>query len=55
MSPSGQYIFYVEDTDKLIQGLKLRKPVGKILELVQDSTTKRFEFKLRRTIKDFYK
>ena len=55
MSPSGQYIFYVEDTDKLIQGLKLRKPVGKILELVQDSTNKRFEFKLRRTIKDFYK
>ena len=55
MSPSGQYIFYVEDTDRMIQGLKLKKPVGKILELVQNSTTKRFEFKLRRTIKDFYK
>lgn len=53
-SPSGRYFFYVEESDVQFANTKQKKPVAKVLELVINSKTKKFEFTLIRKIDNFY-
>jgi hypothetical protein len=55
LSPSGRYIFYVED-EKKEDPNDTSEPVtvGKVVELVMDKETLEFKLELRREIRDFY-
>ena len=52
MSPSGRYMMYVEDVTNP-ENYEV-KTTGKIVELIQDITTKEFKLAERRVIEDFY-
>ena len=54
LSPSGRYIFYVEEVDKKNpEDLEPAGTVGKIVELMMDKKTRNFTLELRETIEDF--
>jgi hypothetical protein len=53
LSPSGQYIFYLESAENPDGTASNEESIGKVMELVMDSKTKVFTLELRREIKDF--